>query len=192
MGHGIWTTTHGGYTLLLANNPIIYEHWQSSSSRQWDDQRFHAWWVTRKENEFAKNHADEIQMDAFANRLANETIRQCPLGFLHGCLIRECWLWAWFPSENQSTWSVRAAIGLWYSIISLAAMVGLARLLLGNPKELVLWVPALTLALSLCLIHAVYWSNMRMRAPMVPMVSLLAVFSLRRADAVEARSGSDD
>ena len=84
------------------------------------------------------------------------------------------------------------AIGLWYSIVSLAAIVGLARLLLSNSKELGLWVPALTLAISLCLVHAVYWSNMRMRAPMVPMVSLLAAFSLRRADAVEARSSSDD
>lgn len=192
MGHGIWTTTHGGYTLLLANNPILYEHWKSSSSRQWDDRRFHVWWATRKANESAKNQTDEIALDSLANRLARETIRQSPWTFLQGCLIRECWLWAWIPSRNQSTLSVRVAIGLWYSIVSLAAIVGLARLLLSNSKELGLWVPALTLAISLCLVHAVYWSNMRMRAPMVPMVSLLAAFSLRRADAVEARSSSDD
>jgi len=40
--------------------------------------------------------------------------------------------------------------------------------------------PGVTLLVTLTLIHLVYWSNMRMRAPLMPMVYLLAAFQLER------------
>ena len=174
-GQGVWTTTHGGYTLLLANNPILYEHWQSSPSREWDEDRFHDWWATKHAEKFNHTQADEIALDAFANQLGFETIRNNPGMFARACFIREGWLWAWWPSQRQADWKARWVVGLWYAITSVAALLGLRRLLAVDRKQLVVWLPALTLAASLCIVHAVYWSNMRMRAPMIPIVSLLAV-----------------
>ena len=41
---------------------------------------------------------------------------------------------------------------------------------LGSPG----WAPPLLLILALTAVHAVYWSNLRMRAPVMPMVAALA------------------
>ncbi|MCE2809539.1 MAG: phospholipid carrier-dependent glycosyltransferase, partial [Planctomycetaceae bacterium] len=102
LGQGVWTTTHGGYTLLLANNPILYEHWKSSLSREWQEDQFHAWWRSKQLKRFDQDSKDEIAIDAFANQLAWESIRKSPAMFAKACLIREGWLWAWWPSKRQA------------------------------------------------------------------------------------------
>lgn len=186
MGQGLWATTHGGYTLLLANNPILYEHWETSWSRQWDDDRFHAWWHAKRieknvPSEIDESASDEIASDALANALGWQSIRAHPVSFFKACAIRLGWMWAWWPAEHQAHWIVRVAIGLWYAITTTAGIIGLIRLLrrAGSEPKFACWLPALTLAASLCLVHAVYWSNMRMRAPIIPVVSLLAVYGSR-------------
>jgi 4-amino-4-deoxy-L-arabinose transferase-like glycosyltransferase len=181
IGQGLWATTHGGYTLLLANNPILYEHWETSWSRQWDDDRFHAWWQAKRLEENVRSETDEIASDALANALGWQSIRANPVLFFKACAIREGWMWAWWPAEHQAHWVVRVAIGIWYAITTTAGFVGLIRLLRRARLESksACWLPALTLAVSLCLVHAVYWSNMRMRAPIIPVISLLAVYGSR-------------
>jgi len=181
IGQGLWATTHGGYTLLLANNPILYEHWETSWSRQWDDDRFHAWWQAKRLEENVRSETDEIASDALANALGWQSIRANPVLFFKACAIREGWMWAWWPAEHQAHWIVRVAIGIWYAITTTAGFVGLIRLLVRARLEpkFAYWLPALTLAVSLCLVHAVYWSNMRMRAPIIPVISLLAVYGSR-------------
>lgn len=181
IGQGLWATTHGGYTLLLANNPILYEHWETSWSRQWDDDRFHAWWHAKRLEENVRAETDEIASDALANALGWQSIRANPVLFFKACAIREGWMWAWWPAEHQAHWILRVAIGIWYAITTIAGFVGLIRLLgrAGSEPKFACWLPALTLAVSLCLVHAVYWSNMRMRAPIIPVISLLAVYGSR-------------
>jgi 4-amino-4-deoxy-L-arabinose transferase-like glycosyltransferase len=181
IGQGLWATTHGGYTLLLANNPILYEHWETSWSRQWDDDRFHAWWQAKRLEENVRSETDEIASDALANALGWQSILANPVLFFKACAIREGWMWAWWPAEHQAHWVVRVAIGTWYAITTTAGFVGLIRLLVRARLEpkFACWLPALTLAVSLCLVHAVYWSNMRMRAPIIPVISLLAVYGSR-------------
>jgi hypothetical protein len=162
----------------LANNPILYEHWKTSSSRQWDDDRFHAWWHAKRLEENVRVETDEIASDALANALGWQSIRANPVLFFKACAIREGWMWAWWPAEHQAHWILRVAIGIWYAITTTAGFVGLIRLLgrTGSEPKFACWLPALTLAVSLCLVHAVYWSNMRMRAPIIPVISLLAVY----------------
>ena len=181
IGQGLWATTHGGYTLLLANNPILYEHWETSWSRQWDDDRFHAWWQAKRLEENVRAESDELASDALANALGWQSIRANPVLFFKACAIREGWMWAWWPAEHQAHWILRVAIGIWYAITTIAGFVGLIRLLgrAGSEPKFACWLPALTLAASLCLVHAVYWSNMRMRAPIIPVISLLAVYGSR-------------
>jgi len=179
LGHGLWTTTHGGYTLLLANNPILYEHWNTSASREWDEDRFHAWWASKQLEKFKQLSSDEFATDAFANDLGWETIRRSPGMFVKASLIREGWLWAWWPSKRQADWKVSLGLGIYYAATSIAALVGLYKLLRIPCVKRAMWIPALSLTLSLCAVHSVYWSNMRMRAPAIPVVSLLAVLSFR-------------
>ena len=42
------------------------------------------------------------------------------------------------------------------------------------------WLWGMALAMSLSAVHAVYWSSLRMRAPVVPVVALLAAVGGRQ------------
>ena len=194
LGQGVWMTTHGGYTLLLANNPILYEHWEGSWSREWNEDNFHAWWQSEQRARLEstpQGGAGELAYDRLASDLGWSTIREHPMQFLKGCFIRECWLWAWWPSQRQASFPVRFGIGLWYAGIAVLALLGfLCNLLQRGPLRLGSeWIPAWCLLASLCLVHAVYWSNMRMRAPLVPMISLLAVCGIYWVLARSSRLG---
>lgn len=48
LGKPVWGTTHGGYTLLLANNPLLYQHFrQHGPDRNWNADPFHLAWAAR-------------------------------------------------------------------------------------------------------------------------------------------------
>ncbi len=193
------TTTHGGYTLYLANNPILYDHWRTSFSREWDEEAFHARWLKERE---AAAVSGEVAVDTLAQRLAWHTIGSEPLAFLRGSVIRCGWFWALWPSERQASLLVQCVIGTWYGMILTVAVWTLFGSLGGrafgsartgasdsrrNPcngrshepaSRFWGWLPGGLLILSLMLVHSVYWSNMRMRAPAIPVVNLIAVCGL--------------
>lgn len=201
LGVPIWMTTHGGYTLYLANNPWLYQHFRDhGGSRQWSFSDFQADWQTQMQHD-AKNLspvAKELADDRLANRQAWQTIRSQPATFAMSCLYRIGWLWAWWPAtETSDPQSPRypfqqIAIGTWYAFLELLALIGTISLIRNHPPRedaasvlpsLVLppfrhLLPIWTLVLSLTLVHAVYWSNMRMRAPIMPMLCLLAGIGL--------------
>jgi hypothetical protein len=170
MGKTIWTTTHGGYTLLLANNPILLEHYEKESlSRDWNETRFHEWWA---EKSAGAASAAELQQDSYANGLAWQSIRDRPVGFAWACIARLGWLWGWWPSHAESTSRFAIVmIGVWYGFTTLlfavAALSGLSHFRKSFDP---CWLPAIALTLGICGVHMVYWSNMRMRAPLVPVV----------------------
>jgi hypothetical protein len=52
IGQWTLTTTHGGYTLLLANNPVLYANIQKHGwDREWDETRFHFLWDQRSHSD---------------------------------------------------------------------------------------------------------------------------------------------
>lgn len=185
LGAPVLTTTHGGYTLYLANNPVLYEHWRQSVSREWDEDAFHARW----RQERAESGKDtEVEVDQVAQGLAIETIRSQPGMFLWGAVIRLGWFWAWWPSERQASLGVQLAIGGWYALVISFAAIGGYRVVRARAIRS-LWLPGLLLVASLSAVHAVYWSNMRMRAPAVPTLCLLAGSVLRGVARPELRGG---
>jgi uncharacterized membrane protein YqjE len=78
------------------------------------------------------------------------------------------------------------AIGFWYSVLFAGIVVtsgvlviqkcGKERrlkafaVLVNDLTSLGLWLPAFSLVVSLQLIHLMYWSNKRMRAPLMPVL----------------------
>lgn len=164
----IFTTTHGGYTLLLANNDSLYDHFEKTASRNWDDTTFQTEWSTKTAG------LNELEQDQLANSMARNVIHQRPLLFLKSCFIRLAWLWA--PWPNQSNWIVKSGIGVWYGLVYAAALLGAAiswRQYGGLVKNPILMSTA-CLILSLSVIHAVYWSNLRMRSVAMPAIYMLA------------------
>jgi hypothetical protein len=191
LGHPVVTTTHGGYTLYLANNPVLYEHLRSSGSRAWNEEAFHTRWRAERS---VLDGSSEIASDQLANRLAMETIRSELRVFFRACAVRLGWFWAMWPSERQAGLGVRWGIFLWYGAVYGCAVSGLVAGFLAwrqrSPMDEAAihgqtrlkrlrfawfaWAPGLALVLSLMMVHSVYWSNMRMRGPAVPVVSLVA------------------
>jgi 4-amino-4-deoxy-L-arabinose transferase-like glycosyltransferase len=222
----ILTTTHGGYTLLLANNPAFYDWLRTGAlGSVWQADQFNADWDARRP-------AYELQADRQAYTEALETIRRDPGTFFHACLVRIGRFWSPLPhqlttDETPLRRLSRYAVGLWYVAEFALALLGLWRLALqrgegrgergekearargespdaqdaltptlsqsergeGLPAALALppsavplssspWLWGFLLVVCLLASHAVYWTDMRMRAPVMPVVAMVAAAGL--------------
>ena len=67
-------------------------------------------------------------------------------------------------------------IGIWYGCWFVMAVAGVFWLREALTSRV--WLMPILLVLSLTAIHMIYWSNMRMRAPMMPVVYMLACWPL--------------
>ncbi|GAB6187357.1 ArnT family glycosyltransferase [Thermopirellula anaerolimosa] len=194
-GSLVFGTTHGGYTLYLANNPDYYAYLQDADRRGvWDAAEFNRRWEAELR---AAGVQDEPAADRLAYRLARRTIASQPGTFARACLGRLASFWGVLPSagEGESVlrrWGRYAAGGL-YAAELLAAAAGAWVLLRGrNVDRLEIDSDALaqgpgghwgrSVALSwivsaavvLTLVHLFYWTNLRMRAPIMPLVAVFA------------------
>lgn len=174
-GRPIVATTHGGYTLLLGNNPDYYQH---LATAPWGA----VWRADRLDDELRKNRSgDELVNDRREYALAWQAIRAQPGMFLYSCLTRVGRLWGVLPYEvaaRDAGRVLRFAVAAWYLLVfvlALAAIVGREVSVTWPP-----WLWGLLLAASFTAAHVLYWSDLRMRAPLVPLVSLLAACGTRR------------
>ncbi len=199
-GRPILTTTHGGYTLLLGNNPWFYEYLRSGRPGSvWDADELH-----RTRTVPADELRDELRADRADYAEACRNIRREPGMFCYSCLVRVGRLWQLLPHQtvtmtipsNESPLHrlARYAVGLWYLVELSLAAVGVwavwpkkgpglicAKHPPGRSGKLNL-VPfsawATLLAGCVTAIHVFYWANMRMRAPLMPVVALAAAAGL--------------
>ncbi len=209
LGHRIWATSHGGYTLLLGNNPMFYGYLAEGpwDGEAWDATTFHRAWTMRYESDprasdFWDRHAqsrneppeihDEVADDRLAYEAARATIRRNPGMFAWSCLIRVCRLWSPFPhstpQRGPGAGRTLLLVGIYYVSLYLACLWGVYRL--RTRLMDVKWLAGISLAISLSIVHCIYWSDIRMRAPAVPLIALLATASLTRPPcrAAEKRS----
>ena len=209
VGHPIWATSHGGYTLLLANNPSFYNYLRSGGfGEAWDAQPFlnayehryegdpneaefwnQAWPVTPQPMQGFSEYDDDRRC-YFA---ARATIDREPQMFLWSCVVRVARLWAPMPHHTPDrSWIKIVIVGVFYLMTYLAIAVGLWRL--GRKVLHPRWWAILTLAFTLSGVHAIYWSNLRMRAPIIPAMSILAAaaFATRTNREPNGRVGNSE
>ncbi|HEV3340266.1 MAG TPA: glycosyltransferase family 39 protein [Pirellulales bacterium] len=187
LGKPIVATTHGGYTLLLGNNPEYYAFLRTAPWR--------AVWHAEglDESLSASRSADEVSNDRDEYDLAWQTIRQQPGMFAYASLLRLGALWGVLPhrtteDESLSRQFSRYAVGAWYLAVfglALVAVVSGEARLARAP-----WLFATALAAGFTLAHLVYWTDMRMRAPLVPAISLLAAAGVKSLPFRQARRRS--
>ena len=192
-GRPILTTTHGGYTLLWGNNPQFYEHLRRGGwDEVWDAE---PWFQQRHGRTAAPAARGELDMDRMAYQEAWQSICREPGMFACASLLRVGRLWR--PLPHQLTpdepalrrWA-RYGVGLWYALeLSLAAL-GTWLLVRGRrsaerpggavagttPHYSGMWCWWALMAGCFTAVHAVYWTDMRMRAPLMPGVALAASF----------------
>ncbi len=185
-GSPVFTTTHGGPTLLLANNPSFYEYLRSAAwGSTWDGRDVNVRYaqLRRRARNSVTNHIviDEVTVDHEAYREAFQNILAEPGMFAWSCLVRVGRLWNVLPhqtstGESPTHHGLRIAVAVWYAFEFALAATGawfLRRKLLVEP-----WLWGTLLVLSITLVHAFYWTDMRMRAPLTPVVALAAAYGL--------------
>jgi len=187
-GQPIVTTTHGGYTLLRANNPYFYEHLRRAPwGTAWDSTELDRQWLAKAPR---GTPADELRADRLAYAEAMQYIRNEPGAFALACLARVGRLFGMVPYQTTPTEgtlrrAARHGVGVWYLIEMPLALVGLITVVGGDPRRRARrvqgsnanlgWYSALLLVGCFGTVHALYWTDMRMRAPLVPVIALAAV-----------------
>ncbi len=175
----VLTTTHGGYTLLLGNNPHFYEHLRTAPwGSTWNPDRFDLDWRSNHVSEDGTHPRGEVEDDQFAYQVAFHSMRSEPASFAWSCLVRLGRLWSPFPHQvnpNESLPALLLRLGTvaWYLVILAAAIAGCWRRRSAWKTDP--WIWGLLLCLSFSLVHTFYWSNIRMRAPLMPFVYLAAL-----------------
>jgi 4-amino-4-deoxy-L-arabinose transferase-like glycosyltransferase len=172
-GEPVWTTTHGGYTLTLANNPAYYDEVvHGPPGAVWGGPRQALWWQELNRRTFGLL---EPEADRVVRRLALETIAERPGDFLRASLARLGRFWGLAPSAQVYSRPVRLAIAAWTVPLWVALVVGLLR------RDAWRWprIAAPLLLIGFTCVHAVFWTDLRMRAPLVPAIALVAAGAAR-------------
>jgi len=189
----IVTTTHGGYTLLLGNNDSFYDALlppptrapsrvsQDEATRPWSAEPLQA----TIDDALARNEwnlvRDEKQLDAELARAAWHTIRERPAAFVAACVYRVGQFWSpWghaVDEESTLRHNARRLSAVWYT----ALLIVFGWSLWTNRRRIASTALAdgVVLVLVFTAVHAIYWSNPRMRAPVMPVVYLIATLPLR-------------
>jgi hypothetical protein len=169
------STTHGGYTLALGNNSDFYEYLKENDSGEaW---RASAMEATPIKNVWRASYTRELEADRWFHKFARDSIVDQPAMFAWACLLRLAWLWSPLPQridedESTTTMLLRYAVAIWYVAVFALAIVGIAALrrrLLRTP-----WLWGVLLCIAFTAVHTFYWTNLRMRAPLMPVVALVA------------------
>jgi 4-amino-4-deoxy-L-arabinose transferase-like glycosyltransferase len=167
-GEPVWTTTHGGYTLALANNEVYYRDvLNGPPGGVWTGHDQWIWWnsIDRDTTGMSEPQADRF----LRNRVVDLAISG-PVTFLRACLQRLGRFWSLAPAGAVYSPMVRWGTVLWTLPLWIALVLGLgSRTPWGWPQ-----VAAPLLVAGLSLVHALFWTDLRMRAPVVPAIALIA------------------
>jgi len=182
LGHPVLTTTHGGYTLLLGNNPVFYHEvvakpwgtvWEDAPA----DRSQQAWYTGILEEQQLElgEDVDEVSSDRWMAARARRSIAEEPVLFVRACLLRFGRFWNVVPLRPARGglpaifWQ---GVGLFYVVLFAGFVLGAVRSM--GRSDAPHWVPALLLVVGFTLVHLVYWSNLRMRGPITPAIALVA------------------
>ncbi|MBL8815517.1 MAG: phospholipid carrier-dependent glycosyltransferase [Planctomyces sp.] len=174
------STTHGGYTLALGNNVSYYRDvtlrdpgspWNGTALLEWQKS------MIGKAAEDGIAQTNEVAFDRFMYQQAFETIRLNPATFVKACLHRQLRFWGLttaIPGRGLML-TISRGTAAWYAVTWIG--VGLSVLLFWRhsvPGRACLW-----LVLSGFLVmHTFYWTDTRMRAPVMPILSVLSLIGL--------------
>ena len=196
-GKPLLTTTHGGYTLYLANNRHFYSYLRNDwSGLPWDPETETVFTEAglRSSLSFPQerngllygalapeivpdDNRRELVLDRIQSAKAREEMRSDPLGLILASLYRIRQLWTPLPykltaDESLARCILRYLTAAWYLGVYALVAGGVYRLrteLLRSP-----WIWGVLLCLIFTGIHAFYWCNLRMRAPLMPIVAVVA------------------
>lgn len=179
LGAPVVATTHGGYTLLLGNNDDFYRWLKDPAGEP-------IWKADLLQADLARQRPagppeTEVEEDRRLQRTARQWISEHPSAFAECCLYRLGRFWAPVPASVEPRGGyrfavLRLAIGSWYVGAYAFAAIGLfaVRRRLASSD----FAPALLMLIAFVAVHAVYWTDVRMRAPILPIVFVFAAIGV--------------
>lgn len=188
IGKPIFATTHGGYTLYLGNNDRFYDYLKTDQTDVWNGEAElrNVVLSIRTESRMPDRTIDELKKDNLYYRKSIATIQHRPTMFFYSIWVRVVRFWSVIPSnasadESKLKWAIRMGSAAWYSTLFLAAGTGLLAILFSpqeRPLRNLLFASA-TMVMAFQGLHLVYWSNMRMRAPLTAIIAVLAIVGIQ-------------
>jgi 4-amino-4-deoxy-L-arabinose transferase-like glycosyltransferase len=167
-GEPVWTTTHGGYTLALANNSVYYDDvLHGPPGRVWTGNDQWLWWDSVNR---ATAGMTEPQADGYMRNTVWQLVRERPGDFARSTLARLMHFWSLAPASSVYSGVVRGMTMAWTLPLWLAVLMGLPRHQLWRWP----WIAAPLAVIGLTLVHSLFWTDLRMRAPIVPAIALMA------------------
>ena len=181
----IVTTTHGGYTLWLANNPVYYTEVVEGGDAAWNGESLTRWQTETNAEMDRLRVQGEVARDQWQAARAKQFIAQHPWRFWRACLYRAATFWSIFPGRASETgvpqpllWIIASG----YAAVGGGGIVALGRLLGDRSRGRISWGPlwpVCSLILGFFGVHLVYWTDVRMRAPIMPAVAVWVAVGLR-------------
>ncbi|MFO1004119.1 MAG: glycosyltransferase family 39 protein [Planctomycetaceae bacterium] len=173
------TTTHGGYTLALGNNPDFYRDVINGDDEfPWEGPALDAWQkrMIRESESQGVPAGDEPAADAWYYSQAAAAIRSEPLSFLKATGLRLRRFWAVSTNEPHGiSRLIIAAVMTWYASLWAGLILQLLnfgfRILPEQRSMAMLWLAIL----AFLILHSVYWTDTRMRAPVMPIMIVISV-----------------
>lgn len=176
-GRPLLMTTHGGYTLLLGNNPqffreVVDQPWGTV----WDGTHGggqQAWAESINRQMDQAGITGELDRDRWMRGQALAHIAADSRSFVRACWLRVRRFWGLMPIEgasDQAAW-VRYGTGAFYTLTFLGAIAGVIHIVRQWSAR---WMPSLLMIAGFMSVHLFYWTNIRMRAPLVPILAVLA------------------
>ena len=191
--HFIPATTHGGYTLALGNNTDFYRDVINGTDEfPWDGVALDAWqkkMIQQCEREGVPL-GNEPATDAWYYSQAKAAIRAEPVSFLKASILRLQRFWAISTADSSTTKTVSMRlIMVWYVILWTGLFLQIIQACVGRRSEhrqpmVMLWL----VILAFLLMHSVYWTDTRMRAPVMPIMIVISVAGWQSASTYLFRS----
>tara|TARA_R110002095_G_scaffold72727_6_gene61874 strand:+ start:1722 stop:3104 length:1383 start_codon:yes stop_codon:yes gene_type:complete len=175
----ILSTTHGGYTLLLGNNPVFYkEVVQQPWGTVWSGESLNTWQQSLEQqiSQEIPLIETEQERDRWMYQRAKQNIAAQPDLFVQACLLRFKRFWNIAPLTSSTLTSVPMigwSIAAYYTIVLIGGVGGILMVFWNKERK---WEPLIWLIFSFTVVHLFYWTNMRMRAPLVPAIALLSIY----------------
>ncbi len=193
LGHPIFTTTHGGYTLLLGNNRVFYDEvarqpwgtvWSGPSLEHWQRTM-----LARMDADLGPA-TDEVAKDRWQRHAAQSAIAADPAGFVAAVVHRVRSFWSLSPRgpvHEQVAW-LRWGVMAWYAGLFTFAAIG-AHHAWRRRFPGVGW--AFWFVIALQGVHLVYWTDTRMRLPLTPLLAIAAALGYGRLrEVIGSRGGA--
>ncbi len=165
LGSWIVTTTHGGYTHLLAYNEVFYREVVSGPAPRWSPKSLKSW----KEALVGETEGmSEVEKDRYFYRKAAVFVAGNRPAAVRIAFFEARRFWQAFPFSASGI--VRVFLGAFFIVLVILALAGIKVAWRRGPVvRLIVY-----LLVAETVVHTYYWSNIRMRVPFHGLLAVLA------------------